>query len=289
MPKAAPMDGSLKISYGFPDDLRGNVSPSVTSVCCFPLNDKRIGHCSLRHFWALEYHAKNAGTVFFDDGRRLLREPGSIHLYAAGSNYGEDTTKADLPIQETYWVFVGGECCGLERFVDNPERFARFQDPENLIGSLMLSSADLCNDYGNGAYWLVQSLFMKALHILNAARPAGGSDHVVSSAVTRKSFSFQVEQYLRRNFTEGISLASIACYMKTSPSRLSHKFKQETGLSPMTKLTEIRIEHAKSLLMKGEKLKTIAEMTAHSSEYHLSKNFKAVTGVPPAQFRKQHL
>jgi AraC-like DNA-binding protein len=39
------------------------------------------------------------------------------------------------------------------------------------------------------------------------------------------------------------------------------------------------------LLLKGEKLKSIAALTGHSSEYHLSRNFKIVTGVSPATFR----
>jgi iron complex transport system substrate-binding protein len=73
--------------------------------------------------------------------------------------------------------------------------------------------------------------------------------------------------------------------MRISPSLLSHKFKEETGVAPIARLIEIRIEHARSLLLRGEKLKSIAALTGHSSEYHLSRNFKAVTGVSPAEFR----
>lgn len=280
------MTAQLNLSFGFPEDLHAGVNPSLTSVCCFPLSVRRAGHCSLRHHWALEYHSKDAGELFFGNGTRLRRAPGSIHLYAPGSNYGEDTTEADLPLEETYWLFACGPFRGLERFVANPERFARFQDPENLVGSLILESAALCGNHGHGAYYLAQSLFMKALHRLHAAVSQGGFEYAVSSTQASVSFSAQVEQVLRRTFTERVTLADVARHMKTSPSRLSHVFKAETGVSPMARLIEIRIEHAKSLLLKGEKLRTIAGMTAHSSEYHLSRNFKAVTGLSPARFRK---
>ncbi len=208
-----------------------------------------------------------------------------MHLYAPGCDYWEDSHEADLPVQETYWLFTGGDVAGLDRFVDKSKRFARFSDPENLIGKLMLESARFCSDRGQGAFWMAQSLFAAALFQLAGSRKTGVFDYLVSSSEPRQSFGFRVEQYLRRNFSESIGLADIARHMRTSPSLLSHKFKAETGVSPIARLIEVRIEHAKSLLMKGEKLKSIAGLTGHSSEYHLSRNFKTVTGLSPARFR----
>jgi AraC-like DNA-binding protein len=188
-------------------------------------------------------------------------------------------------VQETYWIFGGGEAAGLGRFVENPERFARFLDPENLIGSLMLEAARFCCDRGQGAFWKVQSLFTEALFLLSDSRRTESSDYQVSSSRPRQSFGLQVEQYLRTHLSEPVALAAIARHMRVSPSTLSHSFRSETGVPPMARLMELRIEHAKSLLLKGEKLKVIAGLTGHSSEYHLSRNFKAVTGISPSGFR----
>lgn len=284
---AGAVEPGLKVSFSFLDEWRGKVSPLLSTVCCFPLHARRVGHCRRIPTWALEYHSRNAGKLYLGSlsGTPLYREPGTVHLYAPGCDYWEDSHEADLPVQETYWLFSGGEGAGLERFVNNPERFARFSDPENLIGKLMLESARFCNDRGQGAFWMAQSLFAAALFQLAGSRKTGAYDYLVSSSEPRPSFGFRVEQYLRRNFSESIDLADIAHYMRTSPSLLSHKFKAEMGRSPIARLIEIRIEHARSLLMKGEKLKSIAALTGHSSEYHLSRNFKAVTGVSPARFR----
>lgn len=281
------MDRQIKVSFRFSDEWQGKVSPLLSTVCCFPLSARRTAHCGRIPTWALEYHSRNAGRVYFGSlsGRHILREPETIHLYAPGCDYWEDSHEANLPVQETYWIFAGGEMAGLGRFVENPERFARFLDPENLIGRLMRESAQFCCDRGQGAFWMAQSLFAKAVFLLSESRRTETSDYLVSSSMPPQSFSFQVEQHLRMNIAEPMRLADIARHMKTSPSSLSHTFKDEAGISPMARLIELRIEHAKSLLLKGEKLKVIAALTGHSSEYHLSRNFKAVTGVSPASFR----
>jgi AraC-like DNA-binding protein len=74
--------------------------------------------------------------------------------------------------------------------------------------------------------------------------------------------------------------------MKVSESSLNHRFKEETGISPIARLIEIRLEFAKSLLLKGEKLVNIADMTGFYDEYHLSKAFKKKFGISPKTFRK---
>lgn len=281
------MNTPIQVSLTFAEDGRGAVQPRLTTVCSFPLNARRTGHCGPRPLWAIEYHAKQAGQVYFHSlsGAHLGREPGTIHLYPPECDYWEDTHAADLPVQETYWTFTGGELAGLERFVDNPEHFARFHDPENLIGQLLVDSARFCDTCGQDAFWMAQSLFTQALFLLSRSRLTNGFNYLISSLEPQRSFSFQVEQYLRKNLSEKIGLAEVAHYMKTSESLLSHRFKAETGISPMVKLVRVRIEYAKSLLLKGEKLRTIAALTGHSSEYHLSRNFKAVAGVTPREFR----
>lgn len=281
------MDQRLKVRFLLADETRGKLGPRLATVCSLPLAVRRISRCHRIGTWALEYHARNAGKVFFGSppGLRIDREAGTIHLYAPGCNYGEDSRAAVLPVQETYWLFADGDAAGLRPWVANARRFARFYDPENLVGKLMLESARLCHERGQSAFWLAQSLFDAALFHLAQSRKIGEFDYRISSTEPPQSFGFQVEQFLRRNLSEPIRLADIARHMRTSPSLLSHKFKAETGLAPIARLIEIRIEHARSLLLKGEKLKNIAALTGHSSEYHLSRNFKAVTGVSPARFR----
>jgi transcriptional regulator GlxA family with amidase domain len=56
-------------------------------------------------------------------------------------------------------------------------------------------------------------------------------------------------------------------------------------LAKHQRVFEIRIETASHLLLRGEKLKTIAAMTGFCDEYHLSKTFKQVTGRKPKNYK----
>lgn len=283
------MRGDPDLTLSFSEGWQGKVNPLILSVSGVTKNSRGVsGSCGgPRTMWALEWHPQPMGKVFFngDADNFIRREPRALHLYATGCRYGEDTREAELPARETYWIFSGGEAAGLERFVDNPERFARFRDPDELAGRLLLESVRRCDERGQDAFWAVQALFAQTLSLLFASQRTDGFNYLLSAEGPPRSFSFEVEQHLRKNISTHVSLADIAHYMKTSESLLSHKFKAEAGVSPITRLIELRVERAKSLLLKGEKLKAIAAATGHSSEYHLSRNFKTVAGISPAEFR----
>jgi transcriptional regulator GlxA family with amidase domain len=67
-------------------------------------------------------------------------------------------------------------------------------------------------------------------------------------------------------------------------STLAHRYRQETGEPPMLKLTRLRINLAKGLLLKGQPLKAIAEAAGFSDAFHLSKTFKRLEGAAPKHF-----
>ena len=90
-----------------------------------------------------------------------------------------------------------------------------------------------------------------------------------------------------KNLSRKLKTSDIARFMKVSESSLNHRFKTETGIAPISRLIELRLEFAKGLLLKGEKLINIAEMTGFNNEYHLSKTFKKKLGISPREFKKQ--
>lgn len=265
------------------------ISPSVVSLHSYPKDSGTMGNKITSLGWAIEFHSKHAGSIFLKSPSNLLdREKQTVHLYAPGCIYWEDPREADFPIQETYLYFTGAESCGLKTLVPSKFKFARFMDPDNLVGNLFSSAAASCSNHGDDSFWIIQSCFMRMLYYLLHSRHLDGFNYLISSSPTDKptDFSHGVEEYLKKNIGRNVTLAEITKYMKTSESLLSHKFKEETGVSPISRHTELRMEFARSLILKGEKLKSVAEMIGYGDEYHLSKVFKSAVGLSPRNFKK---
>ena len=280
------MKKTINIVLRFPNALAEQVSPAVKSVNVFPLNLRRIGNCATPLTWALEYHSKDAGLVELEAeaGRCRRRRANSIHIYAPGCNYREDTRTADLPLEENYFAITDADKCGFGRLIDSHLRFAVLRDPAGRVGELMRKAGELCESNGERVFWFVQSIFMEIVQILMSARQTGPGEWDIDP-VDEVYFAVEVEAYLRKNIANNVKISDIARYMKVSESSLNHRFKQDTGFSPIARLIEIRMDFAKSLLLKGEKLVNIAEMTGFYDEYHLSKTFKKQTGMTPREFR----
>ena len=153
----------------------------------------------------------------------------------------------------------------------------------------MRKAGGLCEINGERVFWKVQALFMEIIQLLMSARKTSERKWDIASVNDEISFADEVEVYLRKNIANNVKTSDIARYMKVSESSLNHKFKNDTGISPIARLIEMRIDFVKSLLLKGEKLTTIADMTGFYDEYHLSKTFKKQSGLSPRAFKnKKH-
>jgi transcriptional regulator GlxA family with amidase domain len=82
-----------------------------------------------------------------------------------------------------------------------------------------------------------------------------------------------------RRLSEPLSLARLAASLHVSPSTLSHRFRRETGLSPMQALIGLRLNKAQALLRTGMTLEEIARQTGFCDAFHLSKSYKRRHGA----------
>ncbi len=263
-------------------------TPAVKVLCSVPLS-RRVSNYYVRRRWAIEYHEAYAGKVLFRDGaiRHLKREADTIHLYAPECCYGEDSSDAEFPVRENYMVIQGGERIGLREFVDAENGFARFFDYKKQVGALFAEAVEVCAKYREGSFWLVQAKFMEILYRLRHHRRISSDAYVLEEPGEKKKTGFAAEimDFMRRDPARVLRISDIAFYMKVSESTLNHKFKEETGRTPIACMLEFRVNYAKGLLLKGERLKSIAKATGFHDEYHFSKTFKKVTGQSPREFR----
>lgn len=100
----------------------------------------------------------------------------------------------------------------------------------------------------------------------------------------------KIKGYIDKNYPDPyLSLSSIADYIGLNASYISTEFakKEKKGISNY--ITDIRIEHAKHMLLHTDK--TVAEIcdaVGYLNPTYFSTTFKKATGLTPSQFRKQN-
>lgn len=97
----------------------------------------------------------------------------------------------------------------------------------------------------------------------------------------------EVSKYIMRNIANKMTVESIADDLYISRSRLSTKFKDETGVNLSDYINIQKIEEAKTLLEYTDKsLLAISNYLSFSSPGHFSNLFKKIVGMSPLNYRQ---
>jgi AraC-like DNA-binding protein len=111
-------------------------------------------------------------------------------------------------------------------------------------------------------------------------RPLGDVRSVATRPIDRALLQ------LRHALARPWRIADIAGAAGLSVSQLHRVFLVETGLSPMAWLRQERINAAKLLLLDhARSVRVVAESVGYLDPFHFSRDFKALTGRPPRDFR----
>lgn len=99
----------------------------------------------------------------------------------------------------------------------------------------------------------------------------------------------QIKNYLDANYSEDISLDTLASLTHLNKYYMAHAFTKHTGLSPMSYLLQKRIQEAKSLLESTScSIAQISNILGFSSQSYFSQVFKKATGKTPLQHRSEY-
>ncbi len=147
-----------------------------------------------------------------------------------------------------------------------------------------------------GKYFVMQSHLMQLLILIYRAisytenpapkslptgklLPSSGKEQIVA----------EIKAYLEEHYTEKISLDVIGQNMYLSPIYISKIFKEETEVSPIHYLIDLRLGKAARLLTQtGLKIQEIAVMTGYENVYHFSRLFKNHFHASPKAYREAH-
>lgn len=139
-----------------------------------------------------------------------------------------------------------------------------------------------CKNSKAGSEILLGALSIEIVHLL--LRSMLGLKTTDCNHVSRIEINRCVE-FMRQNLSEKLTLASLACFSGMSVSHFTRIFRQETGLSPIDYLIEMRLEVASRLLLSGNiPLKQIANDCGFSSPAHFSSSFQKKFKVAPSEY-----
>lgn len=147
------------------------------------------------------------------------------------------------------------------------------------------------NEQKSEYHLLGKGLVLELLgYLLRSLEEQQGNKVTTSLSTTAKRQQNLVNHtiyYLENHHNQEITLEQLADKLYVSPTHLSKVFKEETGLSPINYLIQIRLKHARELL-KDDNLtvKEVAQAVGYQDAYHFSKLFKKYYGKAPSQLEK---
>lgn len=125
---------------------------------------------------------------------------------------------------------------------------------------------------------LLSRAFDRMFESGNMERQFEGKDQLVSSAIA----------YLEENYAGDVRVEDIARSVFISPSRLSHVFKDATGMSLFDYLTRMRIDRAcQQLGETDQSVTSIAFSLGFHDSAYFTRLFSRTTGMTPTAYRKQ--
>ncbi len=101
------------------------------------------------------------------------------------------------------------------------------------------------------------------------------------------SLSEKIDQYIKEHYKENIGRTEIAEQFYLAPEYLSKAYKKQTGKNIKDTIAECRIEEAKRMLERGERVSDVAEAVGFDNFTYFSTMFKKYTGLSPNQYRKK--
>ena len=207
----------------------------------------------------------------------------TLRLIPPGVTYWElCRIRKGQPLSEVAFVnFLGGKEAGLDKLIQPHAGYALFLDPAEM--------ARLGHELGEEGFWPTQSLFCALLGWLLKSEPVEGEIRRIGHSAPAKAtaasdFVQAANAYMEEHLGKPVQLAEMAKHLRVSVSALSHRYRKQMGVAPMAHLQHLRIRHAKTMLLAGHKLRTVAQALHFSDSCHLSRTCKQVEGASPRDF-----
>lgn len=227
-----------------------------------------IHHCSKHKHscWELVYRLVGSSDTTIGDrtyriskGDLYLIPPNVFHEDSAKEPFSDSVIQIDdLPFIDTIVL----------------------QDVDSLIQSFFQIINYVMNKKDNNYNVVANSLAVAFLQHLN------------TYSLISKPFIHKLKDIMYRNISNpDFNLTKEIKDMNYNPDYIRRCFKSETQKTPLSYLTDLRLHHAKQLLVMPtyESIEIISEKCGFHDSFYFSTYFKKHTGLSPLQYRKINL
>jgi AraC-like DNA-binding protein len=110
--------------------------------------------------------------------------------------------------------------------------------------------------------------------VAGAPRPPGREPRAIRLA----------KEHLDEHAADDVTLEDLASHTGLTPFHLCRVFRQATGMTPHGYQILARVRRARTLLLAGHSIATVAVETGFFDQAHLTRHFTRVMGLPPGQY-----
>jgi AraC-like DNA-binding protein len=197
-----------------------------------------------------------------------------------------------------------GQGCAVDAFL--PHQYAALSDDSRILVLNQSGVATPLSDEGSPTFFQLDAQVQQLIAMLITQTRNDPNDQLLLQTcqqtmltlVARRSQAFEtqfrdskldisvIEAYIRRNFSNKISVPQLASLVYLSESQFYTRFKQQMGITPAQYIFQLRIEEVKQCLaLTRLPLSQIAQQCGFSSQSAMTNSFKKAVGVTPAKFQ----
>lgn len=237
-----------------------------------------------------QFQHKHYEWFWLRSGRSHMKIDGKIYRLEAGDccflppqSWHCDMYNEETPAYESLWFVCHNRQVGVNHFRYRPVgkwdvvSYSRIPEPPELPGLLTALQHELQGQVAF-SHSVRQGLMLQL---------AGCMERSLETLhnVSTEQVSQRVLAYLETHYAKEVSLQAIAQAAYLSPNYLATVFKKETGHTITEALTEIRLRHARRLLLEKQlPVYEVARAVGYENVSHFSRVFHRYTGSSPGRY-----
>ena len=302
--------------------LRCNVPPEdagafinvMKTIVHMPLDSIMQMLCAVNYI--MNGEALNVGDITIYDSEQeslrsmLLQEQAAIDMTIDNSTrYETDKTHNTLAVERTIMDFIRkGDVEGLKNWTKKAPAVRggvlagnQLRQMKNtfIVSTTLAARAAISGGMDANDALTLSDSYIRKCELLNSEESIMNIQFRMVSDYTERVeklhvgenasvFVTDIANFIQHNISRPISTEDVAKAMYMSRSRLSTRFKAETGENLSDYIMREKIEEAKHLLSHtNESLSAISAYLAFSSQSHFTRQFKKITGRTPGEYRER--